>query len=98
MEETEHSEEPLVRVAAIDVAKATGMVCTRVPHASAAGRRVQRVWNVGATPTAILELGDQLVREGITRVVIEAAGTYGGPGSICWSPAVWTAGWSTPVM
>jgi transposase len=76
MEETEHNDEPLARVAAIDVAKATGMVCTRVPHASVAGRRVQRVWNVGATTTAILELGGHLVREGITRVVTEATGTY----------------------
>ena len=44
------------RVAAIDVAKASGMVCTRVPHASVAGRRVTRVWEVRSTTNAILAL------------------------------------------
>jgi hypothetical protein len=42
--------EPLIeRVAAIDVAKASGMVCTRVPHESESKRRRTRVWEVSAT-------------------------------------------------
>jgi hypothetical protein len=36
------------RVCAIDVAKASGMVCTRLPQAGAAGWRVSRVWEVAA--------------------------------------------------
>lgn len=40
-EETDLESELVERVAAIDVAKASGMVCTRVPHESGAGRRVQ---------------------------------------------------------
>ena len=54
-------EQVLARVAAIDVAKASGMVCTRVPHPDVAGRRVTKVWSVSATTNAILELADHLV-------------------------------------
>ena len=35
-------EQVLERVAAVDVAKATGMVCTRVPHPARPGRRQTR--------------------------------------------------------
>ena len=37
--EDEEHEQVLERVAAIDVAKASAMVCTRVPHPSRPGRR-----------------------------------------------------------
>ena len=40
--EEEH-EQIVERVAAIDVAKASGKVCTRVPHETDAGRRVTTV-------------------------------------------------------
>lgn len=75
-EEIEQSEEIVERVAAIDVAKASGMVCTRLPHDGRPGKRVQRVWNVGATTNAILELADHLRCQGVTRVVMEATGSY----------------------
>jgi transposase len=67
------------RVAAIDVAKASGMLCVRLPHDRIEGRRTQRVWNVGATTNAILELGDHLLCQGVTRVVMEATGSYWKP-------------------
>jgi transposase len=41
--EDEEYERVLERVAAVDVAKATGMVCTRVPHPARPGRRLTRV-------------------------------------------------------
>lgn len=75
-EETEQAEEIVERVAAIDIAKASGMVCTRLPHDEKPGKRVQRVWNVGATTNAILELADHLRCQGVTRVVMEATGPY----------------------
>jgi transposase len=75
-EEIEQAAELVERVAAIDIAKASGMVCLRLPHESKPGKRVQRVWNVSATTNAILELGDQLVCQGVTRVVMEATGSY----------------------
>lgn len=42
IEETVEAEEVLPRVAAIDIAKASGMMCLRVP-AGAAGRRTQQL-------------------------------------------------------
>jgi hypothetical protein len=58
--EAEEHEEIVERVAAIDVAKASGEVCTRVPHRSIPGRRLTRVWSVEATTNAIVELADLL--------------------------------------
>ena len=46
------------RVAAIDVAKAVGKVCVRLPGKS--GRRFSRVWDVPARSGAITELAEQL--------------------------------------
>ena len=60
------------RVAAIDVAKASGVVCTRVPDESRPGRRRARVWTVIATMNAVTELADHLRCEGIQRLVLES--------------------------
>ncbi|MED7950427.1 hypothetical protein [Streptomyces sp. BE303] len=87
-EEIETVEGFVERVAAIDVAKAAGMVCMRFPHPARDGRRVQEVWNVAAATSAVLELGDRLLCPGVTRVVMEATGLVlegvllppGGPG------------------
>ncbi|MFE0063272.1 IS110 family transposase [Streptomyces sp. NPDC059003] len=78
-EEIGRAEELVDRVAAIDIAKASGMVCMRLPHETRPGRRVQEVWNAAATSNAILELGDRLVCQRVTRVVMEATGTYWRP-------------------
>ncbi len=67
------------RVAAIDVAKATGMVCTRVPHPTIPGRRTTKVWEISATTNAIIVLGDQLVEAGVERVVVESTSDYWRP-------------------
>ena len=72
----EEHEQILERVAAVDVAKASGMVCTRVPHQSRAGRRRTRVWQVDAATNAILELADHLVAEGIEKVTVESTSDY----------------------
>jgi transposase len=74
--DAEEYEQIVERVAAIDVAKASGEVCVRVPHASVAGRRVTRVWTVEATTNAIVELADQLARERVERVVVESTSDY----------------------
>jgi transposase len=67
------------RVAAVDVAKASAMVCTRVPHPSVAGRRLTRVSEVRSTTNAIIALAGQLVGEGIERVVVESTSDYWRP-------------------
>jgi transposase len=74
--EDEEHEQILERVAAIDVAKASGMVCTRVPHPDRPGRRRTRVWQVDATTSAVLELADHLVAEQIEKVTLESTSDY----------------------
>jgi len=74
--EDEEHERVVERVAAVDVAKASGMVCTRVPHPSRPGKRLSRVWEVSATTGAIIQLGEQLVGQGIERVTVESTSDY----------------------
>jgi transposase len=69
-------EQIVERVAAVDVAKASGMVCTRVPDEARPGRRRTRVWQVGATSGAVLELAGQLVSAGIEKVTLESTSDY----------------------
>jgi transposase len=64
----------VVRVAAIDVAKASGKVCVRLP--GRAGRRVSRVWDVAATSGAVTELAEHLVGQGIEKVTVESTSDY----------------------
>ena len=77
--DAEEHEQIVERVAAIDVAKASGEVCTRVPHPSIPRRRLTRVWSVEATTDAIVELAGRLVKEGIERVVLESTSDYWRP-------------------
>src|SRR5258707_511895 len=60
--------EHVERVAAIDIAKASAMVCTRLPHGSSPGRRVQRTWPVKAVTAAVIELADRLVADRVELV------------------------------
>jgi transposase len=74
--EDEEHEQILQRVAAVDVAKASGMVCTRVPHDVRPGRRRTRVWTVDAATNAVLELAGHLVGERVEKVTLEATSDY----------------------
>lgn len=62
------------RAAAIDVAKASGKVCVRLP--GPAGNRVSRVWDVTATTGAVCDLGAQLVDLAVDRVSVESTSDY----------------------
>jgi transposase len=64
------------QVAAIDVAKDSGMVCTRTPHPSRPGARQSTVWTVRARMNAIRALGRQLARDGIEIVTLESTSDY----------------------
>jgi transposase len=64
------------RVAAIDVAKDSGVVCTRMPHPSRPGSRRSAVWTVRARMGAVRKLGRQLVRDGIEVVTLESTSDY----------------------
>jgi hypothetical protein len=75
IDDTEH-ERIYERVAAIDVAKDTGMVCTRTPHPSRPGARRSTIWTVQARRNAIAGLGRQLARDGIEVVTLESTSDY----------------------
>ena len=64
------------RVAAVDVAKDSGMVCTRLPHPSRPGARQSTVWTVRARMNAIGTLGRQLKDSGIELVTLESTSDY----------------------
>ena len=61
------------RVAAIDVAKASGKVCMRTPGGR---RRVSRVWDVPAMTGPITDLADQLINSGIEKITVESTSDY----------------------
>src|SRR6184192_1669619 len=74
--EDEEHEQILERVCAIDVAKASGKVCTRDPHPSRPGARRTRVWDVDATTNAVLELAEHLAAGRIQKVTPGATSDY----------------------
>jgi transposase len=64
------------RVAAIDVAKGSGVVCTRVPDEDKPGRRRMHVHTVAARVNAITELGDHLRGLQVQVVTLESTSDY----------------------
>ena len=74
-EEIPDAEHELVieRVAAVDVAKASGTVCVRTPRER---RRVSKVWDVQATTGAVTDLADQLIELGVEKVTVESTSDY----------------------
>ena len=77
--DSDETERVLTVAAAVDVAKASGMVCVRRPHPSVQGRRMSRVWEVESATNSILALGDDLVTMGVERVVLESTSDYWRP-------------------
>jgi len=75
IDDTEH-ERVHDRVAAIDVAKDSGVVCTRTPHPSRPGARQSRIWTVKARMNTIRQLGRQLNKDGIEKVTLESTSDY----------------------
>ena len=65
------------RVAAVDVAKASGVVCLRTPDPQRPGRFVNRIWdNVPATRARIAELGRELLGHRVQMVTLESTSDY----------------------
>jgi hypothetical protein len=75
IDDQEH-ERVFERVAAVDVAKAAGMVCTRGPHPSRPGVRQAAVWEVPATMNAVSALAGQLAAGGVQKVTLESTSGY----------------------
>jgi transposase len=74
--EDEEHERTWERVAAVDIAKDSGVVCTRVPDEARPGRRKVRVWAVKATMAEVTALGDHLRCHGIEVVTLESTSDY----------------------
>jgi transposase len=64
------------RVAGIDVAKASAVVCTRLPPVRDGGRRVSRVEEVTATVPEVAALAVRLLADGVQAVVMESTSDY----------------------
>ena len=64
------------RVTAIDVAKASGVVYTRVPDEDRPGRRRTKIWTVTATVNAVTELADHLRCHQIEIVTLGSPSDY----------------------
>ena len=64
------------RVAAVDVAKDSGVVCTRLLHPSRPGVRQSTVWTVKARMGAVAKLGRQPKDSGIELVTLESTSGY----------------------
>jgi transposase len=74
--EDEEHERVWERVAAAGVAKAAGVVCTRVPGDGPSGRRSMHVRTVKAAVSAVTGLGDHLRCQGIEVVTAESTSGY----------------------
>ncbi len=74
-EVAEERVEVVTYAAAIDVAKGSGMVCTRVPG-SRPDRKRQKIWCAEATYDSVVALIDHLRCEGIQRLVLESTSDY----------------------
>ena len=65
------------RVAAVDVAKASGVVCMRLPDPARPGRYANQIWdNVPAARARITELGRELLRHQVQMVTLESTSDY----------------------
>ena len=65
------------RVTAVDVAKASGVVCMRTPNPARPGRFVNRIWeDVPAMRARIAELGRELLRNKVQMVTLESTSDY----------------------
>jgi hypothetical protein len=65
------------RVAAVDVAKASGVACMRLPDPARPGRYANQIWdNVPATRAGITELGRELIRHQVQKVTLESTSDY----------------------
>jgi transposase len=64
------------RVAGIDVAKASGMVCLRLPPGPGKTRRASRTWEVTASVPDIAALAGELAAAGVQLVSMESTSDY----------------------
>ena len=66
------------RVAGIDIAKASAVVCTRLPALREGGRRAGRIEDVPATVPEVAALAGRLLADGVQSVVMESTSVIWG--------------------
>jgi transposase len=64
------------KVAGIDIAKASGMVCLRLPSEEGKDKRYSKVWETGATVPETGDLADELTAAGVELVSMESTSDY----------------------
>ena len=64
------------RVAGIDVAKDSAVVCLRLPPGPGRARRSSRIWECGATVPQTEALAAELKAAGVQRVSMESTSDY----------------------
>ena len=92
IEDQEH-QRVFERVAAIDVAKASGMGASDSPGRD--GRpRASKVWEGPAVTSAVTELGLRLLSDRVQMVTLEATSDYsGGSSTTCSKRSGWRCSW-----
>ena len=71
VEDQEH-ERVYQRVAAVDVAKASGMICLRLPPEDEDGKRRSKVWETGSTVPEVQAVARELLAAGVELVSMES--------------------------
>ena len=64
------------KVAGIDIAKASGMICLRLPPEEGKDKRFSKVWETGATVPEIEELAGELKQAGVELISMESTSDY----------------------
>jgi len=79
LEEVEDHQDIIVRVAALDIAKASLVCCSRVPGPAGTGKRSQEVMSYPTMTRSLQVLADRLMDLRVSRVVMEATSDYWKP-------------------
>jgi transposase len=64
------------KVAGIDVAKASGMICLRRPPEDGTGKRRSKVWETGATVPEVEAVAQELLAAGVELISMESTSDY----------------------
>src|SRR5215211_2182433 len=94
--EVDEHEQIVERVAAIDVAKASGMVCVRVPQPPSRASDTPWSGRSAQPPTRSWSWPISWSSRGSSGWWWSRPLTPGGRSCTCWRPAGWWCGWSTP--
>ena len=83
------------RCAGIDIGKNEVVACVRTPGPGGRGRRKQTRTFASFT-SALEEMADWFLAEGVTEIAMEATGPYWNRSGACWRSGRSSCCWSTP--